>query len=1401
MVKIKKNIFHKIENIFFFFSFLLYSVKGLEDTIYDYLNDLKTIKTNQKFSLCSSEESIAYFDSEDKNSIVYITDEEGIKERIDGFFYNIEANKKYTINVNLYSSDNPSMLISYFDWKNLTKYSIFIKDNDISNLYLIKNYKFELNFADNSIKKVLSLSRKTLNSEIKIYYNNKKLSELNRNNLYYVIPDNFKGSLILEIEKEDAFIKFLSIPEEKDDHIYIMARTSFNKYEIEFKTSTLFIPYTQKQIEIQLYSNQSFKYSLSGGFSSSSSDSWYYYNSTSNWQIESPKIGKNKYSVTIKFPNIYKDISLKEREYFTLSIGLNYDKTKVIYLDYKQFSDIDPLLDEELTEIYCNKVIKNFQDLFEIYVYSDIAKNPPNDVHEKININERLSKISTKNRYFYEFYQDIETIIGAVKDRHLNIVGEKTPKGIPLVQYFAHLPFNFKIKQFGDDYRIFIEKNKNFIKKFDKNVQTFVENHKDIPLKYINDMDPFHYIQNWSQFRGVKNMHAQFTLRISEISNFKLREHPLNYTDMSLNEYEFEDDEILRVGYYIEKPIIQDDLKFDNYILNIVKNDENINDIPSLDKIYNDYLIFSGKKMQPKINYEISNLNVQWNSDFSHTEKKNGNNMEIKCTIDQTNMVNVIYQNSFAFSDIEGVIGKMLKCIKSFYNNDYPIIIIESNNRGGKVILYTTLLQFLQPLIEFKDYRSYRITPISKEYFKKRNIKGSINTFDCKELNSFEDINNFIEDSYNDSSIKHIRTFPHDPLKKIYRLALKEYREEILKQKNIHIKKPTDIIIFTDSYSYSATSGLIKGFQNTGSAVTVGYFGNPKRNDLFDASQSSSTVDNRFNNRIKIELKKLGFTIIGVTILESYNFHQKNMKDQIPREYAIDPVDFRVNIYSHYSDNIYDTFIKEGLRIHHLLNKDNQCNPENDILFLHDDKCHTIEGDKYAHGGYKCNKTNGMWDKSKCEPYYCDIGYYFDQIQKKCIENCNYPDEKSFFIYEDTKAQTFKLEKNIKYHFIFLFFNSRNYFTTITDDTDNKAKYPIIFPEKTFHPTDYDRTLEINEVNTNMEFIIINKLKTKYSFISIEETIIYIETSKNNILYIDNIYKSSKTELQIAEYKNSMTIDEIINHDSKYFSKLNNNIHILTSELYILYVKMVDLDSFTIFMNPFYNTNFFEETIEIKDLETDILYLEIGKIYELDFANNKINRIMKLSRETINSKIIIHNKHKILNASNLYYEIPDDFKGKLTLYVKKENAIIEFLFKQDYSDYDIIKVTDSRIFTLNKKYNILPIDIKYKSKKIEIELTNNGDTTDFSIYMAYTIPPYNFFSKDESVNTIKINEKKTFTINEHYEGDINLMPREFYCVMIENFGEDVILEVRGMKSKRLNGWEIAIFIALLIIIL
>ena len=156
---------------------------------------------------------------------------------------------------------------------------------------------------------------------------------------------------------------------------------------------------------------------------------------------------------------------------------------------------------------------------------------------------------------------------------------------------------------------------------------------------------------------------------------------------------------------------------------------------------------------------------------------------------------------------------------------------------------------------------------------------------------------------------------------------------------------------------------------------------------------------------------------------------------------------------------------------------------------------------------------------------------------------------------------------------------------------------------------------------------------------------------------------------------------------------------------------------------------------------------------------------------------------------------------KVTLYAEKENAIIEFLFKQDISEIDIIDIGKSKVFSLDKKYNIIPMDIKYKSKNFEIELTRNGDKTDFSIYLAYTIPPYNFFAKDENVNTFSINEKFSFKINEHYQGDIQLMTNGYYCIMIENFGEDVTLEIKNLKNKSLKGWKIAVIFSLLIIIL
>jgi hypothetical protein len=58
-------------------------------------------------------------------------------------------------------------------------------------------------------------------------------------------------------------------------------------------------------------------------------------------------------------------------------------------------------------------------------------------------------------------------------------------------------------------------------------------------------------------------------------------------------------------------------------------------------------------------------------------------------------------------------------------------------------------------------------------------------------------------------------------------------------------KKPTEIIIFTDGYSFSCTSSLITGLQTYGAAIIVGYNSRPDlEKKYFDASQSNSGVTN-----------------------------------------------------------------------------------------------------------------------------------------------------------------------------------------------------------------------------------------------------------------------------------------------------------------------------------------------------------------------------------------------------------------------------------------------------------------------------------------------------------------------------------------------------------------------------
>ena len=315
--------------------------------------------------------------------------------------------------------------------------------------------------------------------------------------------------------------------------------------------------------------------------------------------------------------------------------------------------------------------------------------------------------MSKNNRKFYEFYQEIEKILTSTRDLHFNIYAHQTPKGIQFGQYFVTLPFNFYIKKDKNNiHRIFIKKNRYF-NNADKSTQEFINSYLDIPLKAINGINPFDYIQNWSQYRKTKNPHAQFSSIIDTVATFSLCNYPVDYSEL-YNEYEFDDNYGMKVFYLNNFELVKDnDKEFNDYFIKVFQNQKTSTDIPHYDIIRDEFLISKGLKQRKKI---LKEEKIKW--DVYYEEVKNGSTYYLKCRFDEKNKVNVLVQNSFDIN-VGNAYSKVLDCFDIFYSNEYPIIIIEDNNGGGNANLRIFMHQILQLRLTNRNYESFRISDIS----------------------------------------------------------------------------------------------------------------------------------------------------------------------------------------------------------------------------------------------------------------------------------------------------------------------------------------------------------------------------------------------------------------------------------------------------------------------------------------------------------------------------------------------------------------------------------------------------------------------------------------------------------------------------------------------------------------
>ena len=658
-----------------------------------------------------------------------------------------------------------------------------------------------------------------------------------------------------------------------------------------------------------------------------------------------------------------------------INISLN------IYI-YQPEEIINFLNKKIIPEDTLNFIINNLEIIFnDIYAYTEISKNPPQPIFDKnyfskIDIPKRLRNIKIKNQNFYNFYQELMEIFGEIKDGHIFFdPGKFFPY---LSDLFIQSPFNLCIKKINNDTKILAQlyddiKIKNSFKN-SIDIYKTIENNINIPIKSINGQDPFNFITSFGKkYINFKSPYGSFTLKYLQFNNYPLILFPLSIEKLSNFTVVYENGD-----YFVTDLIILSQINIEN-------NDSEINE----DKLklyfqknfeYNEFKLNKDeakeKNMNNNLNFYLSDKN--WNYNFHDI---------FKCRVDENNKVNVYFINSFTGGEDKLFFEKVEKCALLFDNNTYPIILITSLNKGGANLRAQILLEALSPLLNVNFYAAYRKTNSLLKYAKIERF----DTENCKLKNYKELAEKGIKINYGNNIT--------DTLTQPFIISGKKIRKKInlVKYKLKNKRKPTDILVFTDGFSFSSMSLFIKLLQYYGGGIVVGYFGNPNiKNIPFDSSLSPSGVfknDTLYNispDAYKKLHDKYGITM---TITGAQFFY--NPKDlKIPIEYDINPVDEKVDIYELFTERNYNIFIQEGIKI---LNKyKTNCNPKNKRLVLVDSKCDIFFENNYTHGGYECG-DEGKWIKT-CVPSYCDIGYIFDHIKKKCIIDVCSVNNKMFYI-------------------------------------------------------------------------------------------------------------------------------------------------------------------------------------------------------------------------------------------------------------------------------------------------------------------------------------------------------------------------------------------------------------------
>ena len=511
---------------------------------------------------------------------------------------------------------------------------------------------------------------------------------------------------------------------------------------------------------------------------------------------------------------------------YSLSLTIDTNNLQASY-DFTQF--FDNINSQKITKEDSKYVIDTLKTKPEQYVYLDIVRRPPStpdNYYQEVDLMYELDQISTEERSLYEFYRDIKLALKKCKDNHLEILLDKSK--LDLSEKYFISPLYFEIVESENEIYVVAKHNEILENHFDSELIQKIKSKSNLKISTINGIDPIEFIQTFNKnFGSMKSKQAQFVLNFNFFGIYPVNVFPFQKADLENIRIVYDD--IISSVRFSYKVLYNNNFENKSFF-NIKNNDINIH--KKIDDFSNLFLSKNKEFLKQNI--------INWDYYYSKNVKDKNN---FKCRVDNTKQVNVIYQKTFAL-DFQKAKQFLDNCFSLFDKNKYPIIIIEDFNEGGN----GASASYLQSYINLKnipfDYASARNSVDVKENFN----YGVKDVYTCNKIDVKSCFNSIITDDYGTNSkglkVTHERT-------KIFHTSIERTHFYNYRKNAKNIRKPTEIIIFTDGFSYSATSSFIKNTQIKGGAIVVGYGGNPNINS-FDSSQGPSSVET---------ISFLGFTL------------------------------------------------------------------------------------------------------------------------------------------------------------------------------------------------------------------------------------------------------------------------------------------------------------------------------------------------------------------------------------------------------------------------------------------------------------------------------------------------------------------------------------------------------------